>query len=83
LLLGILLATQTISLAHEITHLSGGETKLCDVCRLQSHSPAIISVEQYDFVDGLPSPVHLQYRSIFDGAVGLAGFRPRAPPRFL
>lgn len=80
LLLGILLATQTIVLAHEVMHVSDGETELCDICRIHGSSPAIPSVEQDDFFDGLRICVQLQFRSSFNGIAGLANFRPRAPP---
>jgi hypothetical protein len=83
LLLGIMLATQTLTFAHEFTHLPGGDTELCEVCRIHGSSPAIIDLaqEKFDVLHCSIGPP--QYRSCITGADGLTNFHARAPPRLL
>lgn len=83
LLLGIMLSTQTLTFAHEFTHLPGGDTELCEVCRIHSSSPAIINLGQENFDVLLCSIGPLQYRSRITDADGLTNFHARAPPRLL
>jgi hypothetical protein len=80
LLLGILLAAQTLSFAHEVTHLSGDETELCEMCRIQGNSPAITNLDQDEFPLSLNASHPPQFNNNLDGACRVAGFRSRAPP---
>ena len=83
LLLSILLTTQSLSFAHEVTHLWDGDTGLCEVCRIQGNSPAIASFEQ-DELHSKPGMCHpLQPRSSINSSERFTDFQPRAPPRFL
>ena len=83
LLLGILLTAQTLSFAHEAMHLSSGDTELCEMCRLQSSSPAITNLDQYEFPNNPDANAPLQFKSSLNGSCQLAAFHPRAPPLFL
>lgn len=83
LLLGILLAAQTFSFAHDVMHLSGDETEMCEMCRIQSSPPAIIDLHQHRFVTELPALSPPLFVDGLHGSHQLAGFHSRAPPRLL
>ena len=83
LLLSILLAAQTLSFAHEVTHLSDGDTELCEMCRIQGNSPAVISLDQTAVPQGLSAHHPHQLDSHISSTCRMAGFHSRAPPPFL
>ena len=83
LLLGILLAAQTLSFAHDVTHLWGDDTELCEMCRMQGNSPVITNPDQNEFPQGLTACHSPQFNSRIIGFCRVAVFQSRAPPFFL
>lgn len=83
LLLAVLMSVQTLSFAHQVTHLSAGETELCDTCRVQSNTPVLAGIQPDIFPIGLVA-CHLTQRVNRVYTVRkLANFHSRAPPHFL
>ena len=83
LLLGTLLAAQTLSFAHEINHLSNGDSELCEICRVQGNSTAITAPQHEVFPDVDEFGFTPQFQSSLEEAYRLPGFHPRGPPIFL
>lgn len=83
LLLSILLATQSLSFAHEVTHLWDADTGLCEVCRIQGNSPAIANFEQDEPHSSPDNCDPIQQHSSINSSERFTDFQPRAPPRFL